>query len=70
MASSRILGIVLLVVGIILVGFGINSSHAPVEQLSQTFFGRYTQDTMMYLIGGAIMAVAGALIALSGGRRA
>ncbi len=68
MASSRIIGIVLLVLGVILLGFGINSSNAPVDQISQTFFGRYTHDTMMYLVGGAIMAVAGALIALVGKR--
>jgi drug/metabolite transporter (DMT)-like permease len=68
MSGNRIIGIVILVVGIVLVIFGMNSSQAPLDQVSQTFTGRFTQATMMYLIIGIIAVVGGGLLALSGRR--
>lgn len=69
MQPARLVGAVILVVGVILLGFGINATDAPVDQLSETFTGRYTDRTMWYLIGGGVLAAAGILIAIMGGKR-
>jgi hypothetical protein len=69
MAMSRVLGAVLLVVGIALLFFGMNATDKPVEELSNTFLGHYTDETMWYLVGGGAAAVAGILMFLFGGRR-
>jgi len=68
----RILGIVLLVVGVGLVVIGLNSSHSFADQLSNTFTGRFTDTTNWYLLGGAVLGVVGALLAAygPGGKRA
>lgn len=70
MQPARLVGLVVLVVGLILVGFGLNATDAPVDQLSETFTGRYTDRTMWYLVGGGAVAAAGALLTFLGGRRA
>jgi hypothetical protein len=68
--SPRILGVVLLVVGLILVAFGLNSTESAADTVKEGLTGRYTDRTMWYLIGGAALAVLGGGIALIGGRRA
>jgi NO-binding membrane sensor protein with MHYT domain len=68
MSGNRIIGIVMLAVGIVLLIFGMNASHAPVDQITETFTGRYTQTTMIYLIVGIVAVIAGGLLALSGRR--
>jgi hypothetical protein len=68
MSRNRIIGIVILAVGIVLVIFGLNASQAPLDQVSQTVTGRFTQTTMMYLIIGIIAIVGGGLLALAGRR--
>jgi hypothetical protein len=68
MSPTRIIGIVVLVVGIVLLGFGINAAHAPLDRLSETFTGRYTHQTMLYLVIGAVAIVGGGLLALAGRR--
>jgi hypothetical protein len=68
MSGNRIIGIVVLAIGIVLVIFGMSSSQAPLDQVSQTFTGRFTQTTMMYLIIGIVAIVGGGLLALSGRR--
>jgi len=68
MSGNRIIGLVLVVVGIVLLVFGMNASQAPVDQVTQTFTGRFTQTTMTYLIIGIIAVVGGGLLALRGRR--
>lgn len=68
--SGRTLGIVLLVVGLVLVGFGLNASHSVTDSVTEGVTGRYTDKTMWYLIGGAALAVAGGGMTIFGGRRA
>lgn len=62
MGYQRLVGVVLLVVGILLLYFGWQASESLGDQISQTFTGRFTQETMWYLIGGAAAAVAGAFM--------
>jgi len=67
--SGRTLGIVLLVVGLILVGFGLNASHSVTDTVKEGVTGRYTDKTMWYLIGGAALIIAGGGLGLAGNRR-
>jgi len=68
MSGNRIIGLVLVVVGIVLLVFGMNASQAPVDQVTQTFTGRFTQTTMTYIILGIVAVVGGGLLALMGRR--
>lgn len=67
--SSRVLGIALLVVGIALLAFGLNSTNSVVDSVKEGVTGRYTDKTMWYLIGGGVLAVVGAVMSLTGGKR-
>ena len=63
---SRILGITMLVIGIILLGFGINASQAITEKVVEGVSGHYTEHTMWYIIGGiALILLGGGLFASS-----
>jgi drug/metabolite transporter (DMT)-like permease len=65
----RVIGIVLAVVGVVLLFFGITASDSLVDQASKTFPGRFTQQTMLYIIVGIVLLVGGGLTALSARRR-
>ena len=56
-------GLALLVGGLVWLGFGIHAADAPLERFAEAFTGRYTQDTQWSLIGGAVLATAGAALA-------
>ena len=62
MSSQRIAGIVLIVVGVVLLVIGFNSSESVADQVSETFTGRFTRETMWYILGGIASAVLGALL--------
>ena len=66
MPMGRVLGAMALVAGLILLGFGMNASDAPMEQLSETFTGRYSDNTMWYLVGGGAVAFGGLVLLLLG----
>lgn len=68
MNGIRILGIVVAVVGAVLLALGLNASHSLADQASQTFLGRYTHDTMTYIIIGIAALVGGGLTALAARR--
>lgn len=63
MSNTRILGIVLLVVGAILLYFGYQASQSASEQIVETFTGRFTDSTTWYFILGAAAAVSGFILA-------
>jgi len=68
MSGRRVIGIVLAVVGLVLLYFGITASDSLVDQASKTFTGRFTQQTMIYIILGVVALVGGGLTALSARR--
>jgi hypothetical protein len=68
MNAKRILGILVMAVGILLLTLGINASHSVADQVSSTFLGRFTHATTWYIIGGILLAALGALIAIFGVR--
>lgn len=65
MNAQKLLGLVLLVVGLILLFFGWNASQSMGEELTETFTGRFTDETMWYLIGGAVMSIVGLVLTVT-----
>jgi hypothetical protein len=65
---NKALGIALLVVGIALIGYGIDASNSVSSSVSRTFTGSPTDKTMWLLIGGAASAIVGLVLAVSGFR--
>lgn len=65
MNAQKLLGLVLLVVGLILLFFGWNASQSMGEELTETFTGRFTDETMWYLIGGAVMSIVGLVLTIA-----
>lgn len=63
----RVIGIVLLLVGLVVLGFGLNSSQAIGEKVVENLSGRFTSNTMLYIIGGIAMIVGGGALAFFGG---
>lgn len=66
---NRVLGIMMLVVGVMLLVFGLNATDSAADTVKEGLTGRYTDKTMWYLVGGGALAVGGALLAFTGGRR-
>jgi uncharacterized protein DUF3185 len=66
MSPQRILGVVLLIVGVIALIFGMNSSHSLADQVSNTFTGRFTEATTWYILGGIASAIVGLILVLFG----
>ena len=64
--SKKLIGLILLVVGGVLLYFGITATESPVEALSQSLTGRYSDETMFYLIGGGALAVIGLVLFVKG----
>jgi hypothetical protein len=69
MMTSRFVGIILLIAAAVLLGFGINATHAFGEKVVEGFTGKYTDNTMLYLISGAVCAAAGAALTFFGFRK-
>lgn len=64
MSTTKIVGIVLLVVGAVLLFFGYQASQAVGDQLTEVFTGRFTDETMWYLIAGVAAVIAGVFLAV------
>ncbi|HEX6886344.1 MAG TPA: DUF3185 family protein [Planctomycetota bacterium] len=69
MSSQRILGVVLLALGLFLLIFGLNASESVTDTVKEGLTGRFTDKTMWYIIGGGVMAVAGAAMTFFGSDR-
>ena len=67
MKNAKLFGLVLLVLGAILLYFGFNATQSAAEEIGEAVTGRYTDQTMMYLVGGAVAAVAGLFLLLKKG---
>lgn len=59
MNAKNVLAFVLLIIGLILLFFGVQATGAFGEKIVHDFTGRYTDNTMTYLIGGGVCAVLG-----------
>ena len=66
MSTSKISALVLIIVGGVLLYFGYTASGSPLESVTETVTGRYSDETTMYLIGGAACAAIGVGLLLFG----
>lgn len=64
MAAQKIIGLVLLVLGLVLLYFGWQSSQSLGDQVAESFTGRFTEGTMWYLIVGCTALIAGVILTL------
>jgi hypothetical protein len=64
MKSTQVIGVALLVLGAVLLFFGYQAATSPVEEIGEALFGRYSDETMLYIIGGAVSAVVGLVLLL------
>lgn len=62
MNMKVLIGAVLLVVGILLLYLGYQSSQGLDDQISEAVTGDYTESTVWYLILGAAAGVAGLVV--------
>ncbi len=69
MSQSNILGLVALALGSFLLFFAWRASDTPVDQLSEALTGRFTNNTMWYLVGGLIGTIGGLALLLRGRTR-
>jgi hypothetical protein len=60
MTQSNIVGLIALALGTVLLFFAWRGSQAPIDQLSEALTGRFTGNTMWYLLGGIVAVVVGA----------
>ncbi|WP_150305432.1 DUF3185 family protein [Pseudomonas saliphila] len=64
MAAQKIIGMVLLVLGLVLLYFGWQSTQSLGEQVVESVTGRFTEGTMWYLIAGSAALIAGVVLTL------
>ena len=57
---NKILSLVLLVAGIVLIIFGVSASNSIGSDFSRLFTGSPTDKSIWLLIGGVVVAIAGA----------
>lgn len=69
MTINRILGLVLFAIGLLLIKFAYDATQAPVEELTNTLTGNYSDQTMWYFAGGVAAIVGGILLGTFGVRR-
>jgi hypothetical protein len=68
MNPQRLVGLVLIVIGVVVLIIGFNASHSVADQVSNTFTGRFTRATTWYIVGGIASALIGGVMLLSGPR--
>lgn len=66
MSTTKLAALVLIVVGGGLLYFGYSASESALESVTESLTGRYSDETTMYLIGGAACAVIGVSLLLFG----
>jgi Sec-independent protein translocase protein TatA len=66
MSSKRIFGLILVIVGVLLLLFGLRAADSVVETAQDSLSGTYTD--MWYQVGGSAMVLVGIALTLFGGR--
>lgn len=62
MTTNRIIALALIVIGIVLIYMGYQSSQGLDDQFSEALTGNFTDETIFYWLGGAIAAVLGVVM--------
>jgi hypothetical protein len=63
MSNNRLIGTIILILGFVLLGFGLNATFSVTEKVVEGVSGQYTQHTMLYIIGGIAMILGGGSLA-------
>jgi len=63
MLSNRLIGFVLLAVGIVLFVMGYNAAQSVGSQFKQAFSGSMSDKATLLYLGGAVVSAAGAYLA-------
>lgn len=66
---NRIAGVVVLLAGIFLAVWGLNASNSLGSEISRLFSGFPTNKAIYLVVGGAFLAIVGASLLRSRGRR-
>lgn len=61
---NKAIGLALLVVGIVLIIYGVDANHSAASNISKTFTGSPTDKALWLLIGGIASAVLGGVLTL------
>ena len=69
MSTNRIIGLVLMAVGVALLFFGYNATQSVSERVVEGITGHFTNRTTWFLVGGIAALVGGAALSFWGGRR-
>lgn len=59
MKINRILSVLLIVIGVVLLGFGIAATQRTGEKIVGEITGNFTNQTMWYIIGGIAFIIGG-----------
>jgi uncharacterized membrane protein YidH (DUF202 family) len=65
---NKAIGLAVLVGGIILLIYGIQGSQSFSSDVSRTFNGTPTNQSVWMIIGGVVMGIVGLVVTLRGGR--
>jgi hypothetical protein len=62
MSVLSILGLVILVIGVFLIGAGLQKTQTLTNKVVEGITGRYTSKTLWTLIGGALLILVGGIL--------
>ena len=63
MPQNKLIGLVLLAIGIVLLVMGYNAEQSVGSQFKQAFTGSMSDKAMLFYVGGAILTAVGAYLA-------
>ncbi len=62
MNTNKSVGLVILIAGLVLAYFGWQGSESIGGQVTEAFTGRYTDETMLYIVGGVVGVIVGGFL--------
>ncbi len=62
MTILSLIGLIILVVGVFLIGFGFRGTQTLTNKVVEGVTGHYTKRTMWFLIGGGLLILIGLLL--------
>jgi hypothetical protein len=65
---NRVVGLALLVIGVILLVYGINAEQSFTSEVSKLFTGAPTDRSIFLMAGGVLAALVGLFLTMRGGR--
>ena len=64
MSQKKLIGVLILIVGLVLLYFGFNQANSAMGEIGEALTGKYSDETMAYLIAGLIVSVVGLITVL------